>query len=341
MKVSSVLLFMLFFQLSFAQKNFTALDKALEEKKNLLGKDFVVLITKNDSVIYQKEWGDMKIKTVAPIASCSKWLTAALVMQFVDEGKISLDDKVVKYLPVFEKYGKNYITIRHCLSHQTGIQAEGGKLARLVERKKFNTLEEEVAAFAAKEIQTNPGTEFNYNEMGLNIAARVLEVVAKKRFDLLIRQKLLSPLGMRQTTFSTLDGSAHNPSGGARSTAADYNNFLKMLLHNGLFNGQRILSEASVTALRTVQTGGIVMRSVPRAAAGYQYALGNWVIEKGTDDVARAVACPGLFGTWPLIDYCRGYTLIFFVKSLLGEEKADAYRDLKKLVDGYFTSACK
>ena len=59
---------------------------------------------KDDTLVYKKEVGEFKSKTVAPIASCSKWLTAALVMQFVDEGKFSLDDQVVNYLPEFEKY---------------------------------------------------------------------------------------------------------------------------------------------------------------------------------------------------------------------------------------------
>lgn len=109
-------LFIIFLSVyAYAQYNFTELDKKLEEKKALFGGDMVALIMKGDSLIYKKEMGDFNTKTQAPIASCSKWLTAALVMIMVDEGKISLDDKVEKYLPVFEKYGKSYITIRHCL----------------------------------------------------------------------------------------------------------------------------------------------------------------------------------------------------------------------------------
>ncbi|MFX8797496.1 serine hydrolase domain-containing protein, partial [Acinetobacter baumannii] len=84
----------------------------------------------------------MDKRTVVPIASCSKWLTAALVMVLVDEGKISLDDKVTKYIPEFAKYSKGYITIRHCLSHQTGIEQEPIKLLSILQRKKFPNLEE-------------------------------------------------------------------------------------------------------------------------------------------------------------------------------------------------------
>ena len=138
-------------------------------------------------------------------------------MQFIDEGKLSLDDKVSKYIPLFATYNKNYITIRHCLSHMTGIRSEAAsKSAKFVEQpKKYNSLEDEVNDLAKKEIQSNPGTEFNYSDIGTDIAARKLEIVSEKKINLLIRSKLFVPLQMRQTSFSTLDGSAINPSGGA------------------------------------------------------------------------------------------------------------------------------
>jgi hypothetical protein len=135
LKFSLLSFCLLFFQLSYGQYNFSALDSKLQEQRKLLGENLVVIIAHKDSILFQKQLGDFNAKTVAPIASCSKWLTAALVMQAVDEGKLSLDDKVSQFLPVFEKYGKSYITIRHCLSHMTGIQTDGGRLAKLLERK--------------------------------------------------------------------------------------------------------------------------------------------------------------------------------------------------------------
>lgn len=340
LKVSAVALFLLFFQSLSAQKDFNAVNKFLEEKKAALGKDFVVVIAGKDSAMYQKDFGAMKAKTVAPVASASSWLTAALVLQFVDEGKISLDDKVVKYLPVFEKYGKNYITIRHCLSHLTGIQDNKGKLSRIMERKKWASLDEQVKDFAAKEIETNPGTAFSYGNIGLNIAGRVLEVVSKKRFDLLIKQKLLNPLGMRQTTFTSLDGSAPDPLGGAKSTAADYMAFLKMLLNEGKHNGQQILSEAAIAELRTIQTSNLSMNEVPKAATGFQYAMGAWAPES-RNGTATTLAAPGLSGTWPVVDYCRAYTFLIFTKDLPNEQQRDIYEETKKLIDLNFPFSCK
>ena len=322
------------------QQNFPELDDIITQKQKLLGKDFVVMLwKKDDTLVYKKELGDFNSKTQAPIASCSKWLTAALVMTFIDEGKLSLEDKITKWLPEFEKYGKNYITIRNCLSHMTGIRSEPFSLLKLLERKKFKSLEEEVNSFAAKDIQANPGEEFRYSNIGLNIAGRILEIISKKRFDVLARQRLLVPLQMRRTSFSSLDASAVNPSGGAYSSPDDYMHFLIMLMNKGVYQGKRILSEDAVNQMLTLQTRLAQVRYAPKAAEGYNYTLGAWAAD-WKDGKATVVASPGLFGSWPMIDYCRGYAYLFFVKDLLSEDKADTQMEIKKLIDEHFKSGC-
>jgi len=344
MKVSALLSFLLFFQAANAQYNWTALDAEINTKQKLLGDNIVVMIWKNDSVVFKKELGDFNAKTQAPIASCSKWLTAALVMQFVDEGKLALDDKVEKYLPEFDNYFKKYLTIRQCLSHMTGIEDDDKFLKRLLQRRKFASLEEEVNEFMKREIRAAPGTDFWYGNIGLNIAGRILEVISKKKFDILIKNKLFVPLGMTKTNFSDTNGNPLNPSGGAKSTAEDYMKFLVMLLNKGKYNGKQILSENAVNEMMKVQNLKEQIKYAPKSASGYCYASGSWVIEEKTINNARiatTAASPGLFGTWPMIDYCRGYAYIVFVKNFLGEERADVHRDLKKLVDQQIKNTCK
>lgn len=345
MKVISVAVFLLFLQVARAQYNWSDLDAELEAKQKLLGNNVVALVWKGDSIVYKKEMGDFNAKTQAPIASCSKWLTAALVMMFVDEGKLSLDDKVVKYIPEYGNYFKGYITIRQCLSHMTGISDEGNLLKRLFQRKKFASLEEEVLSFASRDIRANAGEDFWYGNVGLNIAGRVLEIISKKKFDLLIKTKLFNPLGMRKTTFTDLNGNAINPSGGAQSTAEDYMKFLVMLMNNGKYNGQQILSEEAVKQMRQIQDKPEQIKYAPKAAEGFQYALGSWVAETAGPETAvgttaNVLASPGLFGTWPMVDYCRGYAYIVFVKNFLGEEKADEHLHLKQIIDEQIPTGC-
>jgi CubicO group peptidase (beta-lactamase class C family) len=362
MKVIFVISFLLLLQPVSAQYNWTELDEELQAKQKLLGNNVVCLIWKGDSLVYKNEMGGFNSKTQAPIASCSKWLTAALVMQFVDEGKLSLDDKVVKYIPEFEKYFKNYVTIRHCLSHMTGIADDSKFLKRILERRKFASLEEEVNSFAAREIRAAAGTDFWYGNIGLNIAGRILEVISKKKFEILIKTKLFTPLGMTKTTFADMNGGPVNPSGGAKSTADDYMKFLVMLLNKGKFNGQQILSENAVNQMMQAQDNPEQIKYAPKAAEGFTYALGSWVVEeenftvkrgnsKGfpcppncdptTKRIVSALASPGLFGTWPMIDFCRGYAYIIFVKNFLGEERADAHLELKKIIDKQISAECR
>jgi CubicO group peptidase (beta-lactamase class C family) len=341
LKSSLLAVFLLLLQPVFSQYNWSGLDTELQAKQKLLGSDLVVMLwKKGDTLIYKKEMGTFNSKTSAPIASCSKWLTAALVMLFVDEGKLSLDDKISQWIPEFARYGKNYITLRHCLSHFTGVDDEGGFFKKMFQRKKFESLEDEVNSFASREIRTNPGTDFWYGNIGLNIAGRVIEVITKKRFDVVIKQKLFNPMTMRRTSFTSLDGTLVDPSGGASSTAEDYMKFLVMLMNGGKYAGKQILSEASVNQLMQIQTTPEKIKFAPKATTGYNYALGSWVIEE-QDGKATALACPGLFGTWPMIDFCRGYAYIVFVKNLLGEERAGTYIQLKEIIDEQIPGTCK
>jgi len=325
-----------------SQYNFTEVDKLLTENQKAMGNNSVTLIYKDGKMVYQKAIGEYNSKTITPIASCSKWLTAALVMTFVDEGKISLDERISIYLPIFETYGKSYITIRQCLSHQTGITDNQRTISKLLERRKFESLEDEVNSFAKKEIAASPGTSFFYGNIGLNIAARVLEVVSKKKFEALMKQRIFTPLNMKYSSFTQEDyNNAVNPSGGAISTAGEYLNFMTMILEKGTFMGKRILSEQAVAQMQTIQTTQKVSKKyVPKVAEGFEYGLGEWIEQSDSKGISTVVSSPGLFGTWPYIDKCRNYACIIFVKSIVNEDKRTIYQEIKKAIDKQITGNC-
>lgn len=337
---SFVLFFLLLFQVSFSQASLSELDAVVAAKQKALGADIITMVATKDTVVHQKSNKIFTPRTQAPVGHASQWLTAALILKLADEGVLSLDDKVSDYLPVFVKYGKNYITLRHCLSHFTGIQAEVPKALKLLQKKKFTTLDEEVASFAAKEIQTNPGTEFRYTLIGPAIAARVAEVVTKKRFDLLIQQKLFRPLGMRQTTFTTLDGSPLDAATGARSTANDYILFLRMLLNGGQHRGTQVLSEAAVAELRKVQTANFALNNSPVQTKDFHYALGAWVPEENSAHLATLLVGPSFGGTLPMVDFCRGYAYLLLVKEERDDAAANVYHQVKEVLDAAFPKKC-
>ena len=347
-KVIPVLIFLQFFQLANAQYNWKPLDSMLNKNRFALGNHSVCLIWKNDSLIYQNETGNYNENTVVPIASCSKWLTAALVMQFIDEGKLTLDDKVANYLPAFAKNEKEELTIRNTLCHMTGIEAEkAGSLRAILNRRKFKNLGEEVNSFATHKQIAAPGTEFRYSGVGLNIAGHIIEKITGKKFEDVIKEKLFLPLGMTQTTFAEEKQVPVNPSGGAKSTAIDYSKFLLMLLSNGIYNGKIILSKKSIEWMRIAQDSPEQIKYAPKAGAGKSYALGSWIMDDNNKmanslkgELANVLASPGLFGTWPMIDFYRGYAYVFLVKNFLGEQRASIHLDIKKMIDKQISLGC-
>ncbi len=314
---------------TFAQIDTAALSAKLEQAKTKLGKHIAVALYKDGKIFYKKESADYNIKKQESINASSQWLTAAVVMIFVQEGKLSLDDKVSKYIPLFAKHGKSYITIRHCLTHNTGIEA-----GKFYQKGNFSTLEEEVNTYASKrEIETNPGTEFKYSNMGSRIAARVIEIIGKRAFDRLAAEKLLRPLMMRGSTFTSESGNdAPDPSMGGISTAADYANFLGMILNKGMFNGKQILTEESIKTLLSLTAPSDKQKNVPAEVQGLDYAFGSWIIEKNAKGPS-AFATSSLNGHWAMVDICRGYALVIFADKADKEMKKEFYMDIKQVID--------
>ena len=145
------------------------------------------------------------------IASMSKAMTASLVMMLVDEGKVSVDDPVEKYLPEFKGQmvadpkdpthtphaPSHPMTIREILSHTSGIprrSAEEGGLD-------VHPLAEEVALHAKNPLIFDPGTQYAYSNAGIATGARIVEVVSGEPYEKFMQERLLDPLGMTDTTF--------------------------------------------------------------------------------------------------------------------------------------------
>jgi CubicO group peptidase (beta-lactamase class C family) len=315
------------------------LTQKLEANKKELGKSFAAMIYKDGKVVYDKKIGEeFDKKTQTPIGPSSQWLTAALVMTYVDEGKLTLDTKVSDYLPIFATYGKSYITIRHCLAHLSGIQSKRS-IGGFTSKSKTDKLEDEVNEFVKREIETNAGEALWYSNIGPSIAARVLEVMTKKPFDRLMTERILRPLMMRTTSFNT--EKAVNPGGGATSSAMDYLNFTTMILNKGMFNGRKILSEDAIKQMFTPQASQGMIKYIPDAAKGYDIGLGTIIQEKDEKGNATVVSCPSFSGTWIIIDLCRGYAFEVFTKDISSETSKALYADFKASIDKVIGGDCK
>lgn len=342
--------------LSSVAQNFSSLDRWLDENVEALGGRAVFVIYKDGKLVYNQAVNEMSRRqklrarilsrrtgrdantddfsadSKQRIASCSKWLSAALVMTFVDEGKLKLTDTIGRFLPVMSRSGKGNITIAQCLSHTTAIQAPGLKES-LEEMKDLNSMEEAVTKIAALPMEGQPGKVFRYSNVGLQLAGAVVEQVGKKLFQQLFEERIARPLGMKHTDWGP--NKVPLPAGGAFSTPQDYLNFLAMILHKGTFKGKRILSEKSIADMQVNRiTKNVKVASSPTEAGYWGYGFGEWTMEGALEGKpAMAVSSPGLFGSFPWVDNEKKYCAFLFTFNLKSEGRNERYKELKALVD--------
>jgi CubicO group peptidase (beta-lactamase class C family) len=359
------LLFLLVFSTSciHAQTNFNKIDRWLKDNVDELGGRVVLMLYKDGKIVYSHAENDLsrRQKTIGKfiakrrnldanevtqdftpttkemVASCSKWYSAALVMTFVDEGKLKLEDSIGKYLPLFTAHGKGEIKIWQCLSHLTGIEP-GDMKEDIKEVKDLKSMDEAMEKLAARPMEGEPGKTFHYSNAGLQIAAAVIEKISGKDFETLFASRIAKSLDMKNTDYG--HGKVPLAAGGARSTPNDYMNFLQMILHEGSFNGKQVISKKSIVEMQKNRvTKDVAVKYSPAEAGSWGYGFGEWVMndangEKRTD----AVASPGLFGSFPWVDNARQYCGFLFTLNLKNKGRSEKYKELKQLVDEALSS---
>ncbi|MCE9604832.1 MAG: beta-lactamase family protein [Planctomycetia bacterium] len=154
----------------------------------------------------------MKPDTMFWIASQTKSITGAALMILVDDGKVSLDDPIEKYLPEMKALRvalpkgetgepqppKHLVTVREVLSHTSGMPFRSAKETPTLDAL---TLEAAVKTYAATPLTHEPGSKYQYSNAGINTAGRIIEVVSGKKYEDFLDERLLKPLGMTDTTY--------------------------------------------------------------------------------------------------------------------------------------------
>ncbi len=266
-----------------------------------------VLIARHHRVIYERCFGRYNPETSVYIASAGKWLAAAAIMSVVDEGKLSLDDPVAKWLPQL-KGAKGRATLRQLLSHTSGYRPYQPEDQP---QDAYQTLEESVAHIVPLPAVSSPGERFDYGGLAMQVAGRMAEIATGKEWEALFQARIARPLHMTNTHFTPVDSAGgHNPmlGGGAHSTLHDYANFLSMIAAGGLFEGRRVLSAKAIAEMQAGQVRGAVVprdNFVERVRGGTHngiYGLGEW--RERVDDRGNAllISSPSWAGAYPWID---------------------------------------
>ena len=189
------------------------------ERQELAGA--VMLVADKDKVLAAEAvgWADvaaqrpMQADSIFWIASQSKPITGAALMMLVDEGLVSVDDPVEKYLPEFRgqmvvaekdvehvllRRPSHPISVKNVLSHTSGLPFQS---ALEVPTLDLFPLGARVRSYAMTPLEFEPDSKYQYSNAGINTAARVIEVVARMPFERFLDERLFQPLGMTDTTF--------------------------------------------------------------------------------------------------------------------------------------------
>jgi len=134
--------------------------------------------------------------TIYDLASLTKVIaTTTLALQAVEEGKLDLDQPVMRYLPAFRGSGKERVTVRHLLTHSSGLRADS-PLWRLTP-----DADSALGFVNAMALDTAPGVRMVYSDMGAIVLGEVVERVLGGRLDRLVHDRITRPLGMGSTGF--------------------------------------------------------------------------------------------------------------------------------------------
>ncbi len=221
------------------------------------------------------------------IGSVSKMVTATAVMQLVDQGKVSLDAPVVRYVPDFSMLSPQYkqITVRMLLNHSAGLP--GGDLANAWGYKPIPSYAEGVlAGLANSHLKTTPGAMNIYCNDCFTLAGVVVERVSGVSYQDYVKANILKPLGMRHSSYQTsvpapgtvapvIEGGQVQPieitnffaSGGLMSTSDDMAQFAKVFTGDGVVGGKRILSSSAIQQMGVDQ--GTTTLQVGPPAGGF------------------------------------------------------------------------
>ena len=188
------------------------MSEANQERIDQLFADFsgdrpgaAVLVIKDGKQILSKGYGlaNLERKTSCTsasnfrLASVTKQFTAMSILILSERGKLSLDDKMMKFLPEFPDYGKE-ITIRQLLTHTSGLPdyedfMPAGLTIPLSDRDVLYILRQQTKG------RFTPGTQFNYSNSGYACLALIVEVASGQTFPAFLKENIFTPLGMRNS----------------------------------------------------------------------------------------------------------------------------------------------
>jgi len=277
-------------------------------------RDGKVLVSKGYGMIDQTSKKPVDAgSSVFRIASVSKVFSAAAAMQLIEQGVISLQDNVEKYLNGYKltnPFGTP-VTIEHLLTHTTGFESTEPSDASYLMDPSIKPVSLKESIFSGfPSVVRKPGTVYMYDNFATRLLGYIVQQASGEPFGNYVQKHIIEPVGMKSTSFTLTKELADQmvtsydpgnnalpmydlsprewPEGSMVSTAADMAQFMKVLLNDGrTADGKKILSPESVKAMSTYHVA--IHPDFPDMTYGFESPIepnktnGEHVISKGGD----------------------------------------------------------
>lgn len=168
-------------------------------------------VSLNGETVFEKAFGLADLEhnvpntpqTIFESGSVAKQFTAAAIVLLHQDGKLSLDDPVRKYIPELPDYGSP-LTVRHLLNHTSGLRDWGSVLGLTGAGRGDRVITQDLALdviIHQRALNFTPGAEYSYSNSGYNLAAIIVERVSKQKFPVFVEERLFKPLGMKNSSW--------------------------------------------------------------------------------------------------------------------------------------------
>jgi len=255
---------------AFAADKAAALDAFIARYHELGLFNGSALVAEQGKPILRKGYGEANMEwhianapdTRFRLGSITKQFTATLVMQMVEKGQIDLNAPIARYLPDYPKKVGDRVTIHQLLNHTSGIPGYT-ELPSFGEPRGRQSPEEFLKIFSGLDLLFEPGAKYSYSNSGFFLLGVILEKVAGKPYEQLLRERIFEPLGMKQSGYdstrpilekrasgydATLDGyvnTSYLDMGEPYAAGSLYSSVDDLLLWDQALYGERVLSAAS------------------------------------------------------------------------------------------------
>jgi len=263
-----------------------AIDAAIERAIAAGKAPGAVVRLESGGTVYQKSYGAKSVEpvllpmtddTIFDSASLTKVIaTAPAIMLLAERDKLRLDDKVDHWITNFKAHGKGAVTIRHLLTHTSGLRPS------LSSKPTWSGLAKAIDLAKEERLTAQPGTKFRYSDINFILLGEIVQLASGQLLDEFTSKHIYQRLGMRDTGFlppfeqrsrvaptermdgEILHGIVHDPTArrmdgvaghaGLFTTAADLSRFAQMMLNGGKLNGRRIFKSETVQLMTSVHT---------------------------------------------------------------------------------------